>query len=394
MTDDEMIPADGDAPKADAADAPARRSRRGLLIAGVAGVAVVIVAVVAILVVPGAITDRRAQAAADAFAAERDQWRAAFTPDALAPYIDLETAEYEDYVAALTAMREATEISWDTPSTVPEATELEAACSAIAGLAEGLAGFEDASAPRLEEIDGGERNADYASAQELQEQELPRYEASEAFVAEAHAAFSDIAEACGFLIAENAVDRALAEAQNGYVAAHTMADEERVHIGTEQVQGATLDHYLVCTSETGCIPFDDMDARAAAGDLRDAASDARHLGMAEVLETTCPESLQEACAARRDVESTLHEVAAAIGEAYRTEDPVATALATDDGDPVTPRLDAARADYNEVWIAEFDALAERIEELTGHTTVRLAVDELVVEAVRRIGAAAVAASDG
>lgn len=395
MTDDKATPAGGTAPEAGAAQAPARQRRRALLVAGMVGAAVLLLAVVAALVVPGVVTDRRAQAAADAFAAERDQWRETFTSEALAPYVDFEAAEYEDYVVAITATREATDIAWDAPSAVPDATELEAACSTIADLAGHLAAFDDASAPRLEQIDGGQRNADYASAQQLYEQERLRYEASDAFVAEAEAAFADIDEACGFFIAQNAVDRALAEAQNGYVAAYTMAHEERVLIGTEQLAGETLEHYLVCTSETGCVPFDDMDARAAAGDLWDAASDTRHLGMvSEVLETRCPDSLQEACAARRDVELTLHELAGAIGDAYRSEDPVAIALATDDGDPVMPQLNDAYAEYNEVWIAQFDALAERTEELTGHTSLPVAVDELAADAAQRIGVAAVAASEG
>lgn len=394
MTDDNAMHADSDVPEPDGVHTAARRSKRGPIIVAVSLAVVVILAVVAILVVPGIVTDRKAQAAADAFAAEREQWAATFTSEALAPYVNIEATGYEDYLAAITLLREETEVSWNSPSSVPDAAELDAACVVIADLAEGLTAFEGVSAPSLEETEGGEQNADYASARELYDAELSHYEASEAFVADAERAFSDIDEACVFFIAENAVDRALADEQNGYVSAYTMAEHERVHIGTEQVGGTTLDHYLVCVVETGCVPLDDMDARATTGDLWDAAAGVRHLGRAEQLEESCPGELEEACAARRGVELTLYEHATAIGEAYRSEDPVAIALATDEGDPVTPQLDNAYAQYEEVWIAEFDVLEETTEQLTGHTTLQVALDQIVVDAFERIAAAAVAVSEG
>ncbi len=374
-------------------EAPTPRRRTRLIVAGIAAVVVAGLAVTAIAVVPGMIADRQAQDAADAFAAERADWETAFSEDALAPYADLASMEYREYLNALSEMRRDTAFAWRATSTVGDATAVAEACTALAARADGLSSFEDAGVPRLAEVDGGERNADYAAARELYEQERARYEASDEFVERARAAFADLDQVCDYTVAENANARDIADAQNAYLDAYTYEPGTRVHIGTDERPDSIVDTYLVCEADEGCVPWDDMGARATAGERFDKALDARHLGFVEVVEEFCPDALREACAVVSESEPKVHAAGLGVGEAYRTEDPVAVALAGSGDDPVMPQLDAAYDAYNTAWGEQFGIMSDAIEELTGALSLREALDDLATDAAERIEAAARAVSD-
>lgn len=361
--------------------------RRGPLIAGIGLVLAIVIGVVVFLTQRGGEPDTRAQDAAATYQADREEWLAAVDALDFAQYEDFEATVFSELTSAVHEMHEATEINWREPSTAGDPARVEATCAAIAEHGEGLSQFESANPPTLEEIPGGEDNADYLAAQEQQTDDEARHQAIQDFVGQAREGFADIAEACSYFLAENDAAQALAEAQNELLTAYTLDDGTRVHMGSEQVSGATHDYYAICDAEWGCVPFDDMDARAAAGDLSDAAFDKRHLGMAEVMEAHCPAALQEVCDERREVELTLHELAMAIGEAYRTEDPVAVTMATSNEETM-PELDAANEAYNAAWSEQYGAFDARVEELTGHASIYDAIDALALAAAGRIQTAA------
>lgn len=333
---------------------PSRPRRLGLILGITIPLAVLLIAaLIAALVVPGIITDRNAQAAADTFQQQRDDWAATYEGDALAALTNFDGGDALDAFGSLYDNMGATPET----ATVLDAVDLRTSCDRIAGIAADSIPAGAARAPEQPAVDGGERNAAYRAAAAQWAAEQPRYAAAETLAADAQAAFDDIAAICAFALREVEIHNAAVAATAAFVSTLTLPQgaEERLNISATEYVAFT------CLDQLGCAPFLDRAGRAATGDAWDAANTTLLSDAAALHRDLCPTTdLAAACAEWKAAFEESARLSAAVGEAYRTEDLASYVIANPTATDAAPVLNAAI----DAYLTDSDAALARASAAT------------------------------
>lgn len=351
-----------------------RRKRTGLWIGLGALALVVLLGILAAFLVPGMLADRRASDAASTYDAQREQWSVTYDRSVVEPWAQLDVSEMQ------TLARSAVESFGG--GTAVDPAPLRASCADVDALvADAEALPDDAPAPQLEEVDGGDRNAAYREAAESYAANQARYAASANLASTVQGELATIASSCAFLLRVLEIETTANQGRDAtLVPLLTLpmgGTEDHWHSATEGVR-------FECQSETGCVSFTNMDARRGFADAYAAVYVTRAEQLAAAHRELCPtDALADACEAWAAHWDELAALEGAVAQAVRDEVPTEVHRQNPDSTDPTPAYNAASA-AADAHVSDIAVERDATRAVVDADSIDLAATVLIEQAAQRI----------